>query len=249
MTSQGNLSILNKSSYLPNSRASSLQVERIIYELKIILVGDVAVGKTALINRFTENIFSDKYVSNIGVEFKVKQIYLNDTPGVELKIWDTCGEEKFRAMTRQYYRDSNGIILMLDLTDKKTFDSLGRWYKDLRDNGPKGSIIFLVGNKSDLIENRVVSTEECQTFAQKHGMKYIEVSAKTGDNIELVFDKLAYECVEKLTNTAEEDEFEVKSRKEKSMSKIDLGKGHKEISGLQKIRENEKLAQDKVGCC
>ena len=80
-------------------------------------------------------------------------------------------------------------------------------------------------------------------------MKYIEVSAKTGDNIELVFDKLAYECVEKLTNTAEEDEFEVKSRKEKSMSKIDLGKGHKEINGLQKIREKEQLAQDKVGCC
>lgn len=250
MTSQGGLSTFNnKSGYLPNSRASSLQIERTIYELKIILIGDVAVGKTALFNRFTENSFSDKYVSNIGVEFKVKQIYLNDTSGAELKIWDTCGEEKFRSLTRQYYRDSNGIILMFDLTDKRTFDSLEKWHKDLKDNGPKGSIIYLVGNKSDLIENRTVSEEECQTFAQNHGMKYIEVSAKTGDNIELVFDKLSYDCVEKLTNTEEEEEFEVKSRKEQSIGKIDFGKGHKGNDAIQKIKEKEKKTQEKVGCC
>ena len=247
MTSQNNLSSYGSSKGYNtfSSRAGSLQIDRIIHELKIILLGDVAVGKTAMFNRFVDNTFIDEYVSNIGVSFKVKIIYLNETTGAKLKIWDTCGEEKFRSLTRQYYHDTHGAILMFDLTDKKTFLSTQAWYRDLRENGPKGTTIVLVGNKSDLVDNRAVTFEEAETFAKSHHLQYLEVSAKTGDNIELVFDKLAYACVENsIRGNNQYEDLEVKSRTEKSGVMNNLGSS---TNPPKKILEKQK--DKEVGCC
>lgn len=247
MTSQNNLSSFGSSRQYNtfSSRTGSLQIDRTIHELKVILLGDVAVGKTAMFNRFVDNTFIDEYVSNIGVAFKVKIIYLNETTGAELKIWDTCGEEKFRSLTRQYYHDTHGAILMFDLTDKKTFLSTQTWYKDLRENGPRGTTIVLVGNKSDLVDNRAVTFEEAEAFAKSHHLQYLEVSAKTGDNIELVFDKLAYACVENaIRGSNQNDELEVKSRTEKSGMMNNLGSSN---NIPKKVLEKQK--DKEVGCC
>ena len=173
MTSQNNLSSYGSSKPYNtyNSRAGSLQIDRIIHELKIILVGDVAVGKTAMFNRFVDNTYTDEYASNIGVAFKVKMIYLNENTGAELKIWDTCGSEKFQSLTRQYYHDTHGAIILFDLTEKKTFLSIQNWYNDIKENGPNGTTIFLVGNKSDLVDSRAVSFEEAEKFAKSNNFK------------------------------------------------------------------------------
>ena len=247
MTSQNNLSSYGSSKPYNtiNSRAGSLQIDRIVHELKIILLGDVSVGKTAMFNRFVDNTFTDQYASNIGAAFKIKMIYLNENTGAELKIWDTCGSEKFRAVTRQYYQDTHGAIILFDLTEKKTFLSVQNWYNDLKENGPNGTTIFLVGNKSDLVDNRAVTFEEAETFAKSNHLKYLEVSAKTGDNIELVFDKLAYDCVENSIRGNNQNEvLEVKSRTE--------NKGM--INNLVNINSQTKVKIEKVnkkdeGCC
>ena len=84
-------------------------VDRIIYRFKVILLGDIAVGKTSILSRFVDNKFTNEYKCNVGVEYKVKSLFLDESTGADLQIWDTCGEERFRTLTRQYYRDAYGI--------------------------------------------------------------------------------------------------------------------------------------------
>ena len=110
--SNNNLSIMNDLNLSKNSNNSDIGVARIMLAFKIILIGDVAVGKTSILSRFSDNNFTDTYRCNVGVEFKVKSIYVDKTYGADLKIWDTCGEEKFRSLTRQYSKDSNGNIII-----------------------------------------------------------------------------------------------------------------------------------------
>jgi Ras-related protein Rab-1A len=86
----------------------SLAFDRVIYRFKVILLGDIAVGKTSILSRFIDEKYTNEYKCNVGVEFKVKSIYLDEKTGADLQIWDTCGEERFRSLTRQYYRNSSG---------------------------------------------------------------------------------------------------------------------------------------------
>jgi GTPase SAR1 family protein len=89
-------------------RGDSVLFDRIVYRFKVILLGDIAVGKTSILSRFVEDKYTSEYRCNVGVEFKVKSLFLDENTGADLQIWDTCGEERFRTITRQYYRDSSG---------------------------------------------------------------------------------------------------------------------------------------------
>ena len=83
-------------------------MDRVVYRFKVILLGDIAVGKTSILSRFVDDKFTNEYKCNVGVEYKVKSLFLDETTGADLQIWDTCGEERFRTLTRQYYRDTYG---------------------------------------------------------------------------------------------------------------------------------------------
>ena len=166
------------------------------YQFKIILVGDAAVGKSSILSRYAENVFPDKIQPSIGVEFKVKDIPVSSTAQASYKIWDTVGDEKFRAITKQYYRDANGIFLVFDLTSRDTFEKLDDWFADIKDNAPQDAIVFLVGNKSDLKEDRKVKKEDCDIAARRYNSKYYEVSAKNGSNILMTFEDMAPRLVE-----------------------------------------------------
>ncbi len=157
------------------------------YKLKAILLGNIAVGKTALLNRYALNKFSSEYCSSIGVEFKIKTISIDDSNVVDIQIWDTCGQEKFRTLTRQYYREANLVMLVFDLTSKSSFKEVINWINDVKEHGPKECLCVLIGNKSDL-SSRAVNFGEAVDFAKMYGMDYFEVSAKTGSGIKFMFD-------------------------------------------------------------
>jgi len=168
------------------------QNERSEYDhlFKILLIGDSAVGKSSILRRFTDNDFEEDRPCTIGVDFKTK-LFLVDGKRINLTVWDTAGQEKFRSLTSSYYRGTQGIMLVYDVTRRSTFDSLTHWMKEIdMYSTNRDAIILLVGNRVDKA-NREVSAEEGGKFAKTHNMAFIECSAKTTLNIQQAFSDLA----------------------------------------------------------
>ena len=157
------------------------------YLFKVLLLGDSDVGKSSLILRYTEETFNSKLVNSIGVDFKMKKREI-DGKVIKVQIWDTAGHERFRSITYSYYRGANAIIIVFDLSDKKSFISITEWLKQIEKHAKENVFKFLVGNKSDLVEQRKVSYDEAKQYADEHELPYIETSAKEGININELFD-------------------------------------------------------------
>ena len=166
-------------------------IKKTTYEFKIILLGSVSVGKTSILNRYITNEFDEEHKCTIKIEFKAKLININNMVKAKLNIWDTCGDEKYRAITRQYYNDANGILLIYDITNRDSFDSISLWVNEIKNNSPADAILFLVGNKTDLTKERVISYQEGKNKADELGVSFAEVSAKNGDNILLLFENIS----------------------------------------------------------
>jgi len=137
---------------------------------KVVLIGDSGVGKTNLLSRYLKNEFSFDSKTTVGVEFGAKRMEID---GVKIKaqIWDTAGQERFRSITNAYYKGAKGALLVFDVTRRETFDSINKWVPELKQSGDKDVTIILVGNKSDLVQERQVSTEEGNKKAELYGMK------------------------------------------------------------------------------
>ena len=161
-------------------------MEKIVY--KIVLLGDSSVGKTSLMLRFTDDSFEENGASTIGVEFKNKEIELNEKK-IELNILDTAGQEKYRSIAKNFIREGDGIIFTFDLTNENSFHSIKNWLIT-SEEANQGFQKILVGNKFDLPDKKV-SKEKAETFCEKYKMKYFEVSAKDGTNVELIFREIA----------------------------------------------------------
>ena len=172
-----------------------------IYNLKIIVLGDISVGKTSVINRFISNTFSDEYKTTINCEFQKKELDIDGETGANLQIWDTAGEERFMAVTKQYYNDSHGVMVIYDLTSKETFVKMNKWIKNVKDNAPKDIVIMVVGNKSDLIGEKIDLGDELTPF--KNQYLYREVSAKNGNNVSLAFEELTQRILDTIKEKKE----------------------------------------------
>ena len=157
------------------------------YLFKVLLLGDSDVGKSSLILRYTDETFNSKLVNSIGVDFKMKKREI-DGKIIKVQIWDTAGHERFRSITYSYYRGANSIIIVFDLSDKKSFISITEWLKQIEKHAKENVFKFLVGNKSDLENERQVAYEEAKQYADEHDLPYIETSAKNGININELFD-------------------------------------------------------------
>ncbi|XP_058747038.1 ras-related protein Rab-2-B-like [Vicia villosa] len=160
------------------------------YLFKFIIIGDTGVGKSCLQLQFTDNRFQPVHDVTIGVEFGTRMITIDSKP-IKLQIGDTAGQEMFRSITRSYYRGAAGALLVYDITRRETFDHLATWLEDARQHASSSMIIMLIGNKSDLSKKRVVSTEEGEKFAKENGLIFMEVSAKSAENVEEAFVKTA----------------------------------------------------------
>ena len=149
-------------------------------------MGDSGVGKSCIILRYIENNFSTNLMNSIGVDFKLKNIEL-DNKKIKLQIWDTAGQERFRTITTSYYKGAHAILIVFDITDRESFEHVRNWMADIDKFAKEGVLRILVGNKCDLENSRQVRKEEGNEIANKYGIKYIETSAKETTNIEDLF--------------------------------------------------------------
>ena len=157
------------------------------YILKLLTIGDQFVGKSSIINRYIDDKFNEKIKPTLGIDFKTKMIQKGENL-IKISIYDTAGEEKYRHLIKNYYNGSNGILLVFDITKRNSFDNLNFWLDELEKNCNLNNLyIFLVGNKTDLKKERKVSYDEAKNFADMKKIPYIEISAKTGDNIDKLF--------------------------------------------------------------
>jgi len=176
-------------------------------DIKLILLGDISVGKSSIIGRYIDNSFSDDYQCTLQVEMKTKIIDIDLDTKVKMNIWDTVGQEKFRNLTKQYYRNCQGAIIVFDLTRKDSFDGVQKWIDDLEDYDANIPIL-IVGNKSDLIKEREVNNDDIEMLV-KNKYKYYDVSAKNGSNISLAFDKIRSEMIEDIKRKEKKEEKEL----------------------------------------
>uniref|UniRef100_A0A0G4FVA3 Ras-related protein Rab-1 n=1 Tax=Chromera velia CCMP2878 TaxID=1169474 RepID=A0A0G4FVA3_9ALVE len=158
--------------------------------VKLLFLGDSAVGKSSLLQRYCDDKFTTAHVLTIGVDFKTKTIRSGNKQ-LKLQIWDTAGQERFRTLTPTYYRSANGVILVYDITNYETFDNLKFWMKNLQDYGEKSVQKILIGNKCDLEAQRVVKREKGEELAQQFGIPFFETSAKDNMNVGEAFQSIA----------------------------------------------------------
>ncbi|KAK0055772.1 ras-related protein Rab-1A [Biomphalaria pfeifferi] len=169
---------------------------------KVLLVGDRSVGKTALLRSLSSQKFKEKSLPTVGPDF-INRIFEVDGALVRLQIWDSPGHERLRSMTRQQYSGIHGLALVYDVTDELSFESLGYWIRSLnldtdhKKVNYKPTPVILIGNKTDLISGKLVSSSRAEQFAEKELLFGLyETSAKTGDNVLAAFHKLAYHITE-----------------------------------------------------
>ena len=173
------------------------------YIIKIVTLGDSMVGKTSIVYRYFENKFNENILSTIGIDFKTKYIKVRDA-SVKVLIWDTAGQEKFRNIAKQYYQGANGVLLVFDVSDRKSFERIEYWLNEIKENNKIDSMYaVIVANKIDLINKRVVTREEAEKYAEKNNISYFEVSAKTGEGVPEMFNNITKGTIDKIFNESQ----------------------------------------------
>jgi len=157
---------------------------------KVVIVGETAVGKSSLLLRFADDAFTQSYISTIGVDFRFRALDVDGVP-VKLQMWDTAGQERFRTITSAYYRAADGVVIVYDVTSRRSFDEIGAWMAELVKHDAARLPVLLVGNKSDR-RDRAVSADEGRALAASLNIPlFSEASAKSGDQVEDAFRKLS----------------------------------------------------------
>ena len=158
---------------------------------KVLILGDSSVGKTCFLLRYCDKSFQDVHLSTIGLDYRLKTMTLKNNKTIKLQIWDTAGQDRFRAITKNYYKGANGIILIYDVTNTQTFENVKNWISQIKEEANPNVIIYLVGNKIDVPEEqRLVKPEDGQKMADEFDLPFLEASAKDGTNINEVFQEL-----------------------------------------------------------
>ncbi|MES1916659.1 MAG: Ras-related protein Rab-7 [Cercozoa sp. M6MM] len=177
---------------------SSAHLKKIL--LKVLILGDSGVGKTSLMNRYVSNDFSKQYKATIGADFSAKEVMIDDKI-VTMQVWDTAGQERFQSLGVAFYRGADCCVLVYDITDAKSFESLESWMDEfLAQASPRNAETFpfvVIGNKSDLAERRQVSEARARAWCKsKNNIPYFETSAKEAVNVEDAFQTIASNALE-----------------------------------------------------
>lgn len=207
------------------------------YSIKILLIGDSGVGKSSIMLQFIEEEYKNEYACTVGVDFKSIPITTASNNYVKLLLWDTAGQERFRTITQMYYRGTNVILVIYDVTDRTSFENIKIWLKEIEKNAPDNVIKILIGNKSDIVDKRSVSKDEAENFSVTNGfVKYYETSAKKNINIEEIFLFIGnyYVCKTKKINN--------------SFNDISSDKSNIKLSDDNKITNKKKLINTKCNC-
>ena len=210
---------------------------------KIIVIGDTSVGKSCLTMKATKDYFENYYSPTVGFEFYTFNVKI-DEQNIRLQIWDTCGQEEYRSLIQNFYRNSSLAIMVYSIDNEKSFENLEIWLNEIKLKGNPDVIIFLIGNKIDLEDNREVPTEKGEQFYKDNKLSlFLETSAKTGKNVEDVF-----------TNAAKilyQEHMNYKNRLSRPDSFIKLPNLVNENQEIieKEVVEEEGEKQRKKGCC
>ena len=183
------------------------------YEMmfKVVLVGDSFVGKTNIMSKYLKDEFHEDSKATVGVEFGSKQFNIQGHQ-IKAQIWDTAGQERYKAITSAYYKGAKGAFIVYDITRKNTFDSVNRWVSDISAAADKKITLLLIGNKSDLEDQRQVNKEQGEEKAKELGLAFMETSACSGENLEKAFQLMINEvykkCQEDIAGETEENAVE-----------------------------------------
>lgn len=169
------------------ARGSLADVDHYLYQFRLIIIGESTVGKSCLLRRFTQGRWSEHNDPTVGVDFHTKMVQV-DGHNLKLQLWDTAGQERFRAITRSYFRNAVGALLVFDIADRLSFAKISGWMNDVQQSSkPHVPVFVLVGNKADLDRHRQVTKSDAERFASSCNIDYIETSSRTGVNVEEVF--------------------------------------------------------------
>ena len=196
--------------------------------IKIMTLGNMKVGKTNFILKYTEDKFEESHISTIGLDFKIKKVQINNKH-YQLLLFDTAGQERYKSIALNVIKDAHGILLMYDITDKATFDSIPDWIQSIKDLKGDDFPLILLGNKIDLEEERNISKEEGQKFADKIGIQFFETSNKNGINIQ----EAGLALIKKIIEKKEKEKFDLNSSNSLQLSK----------------KTKVKLSDDAKRCC
>jgi Ras-related protein Rab-1A len=170
------------------------------YLIKCLIIGDSGIGKSSLMVRFTDDMFIDKYISTIGVDFKIKTMsYQNKN--IKFQIWDTAGQDRFRTITSSYYRGSNAILLCYDITELESFTNLKKWMEEVKMFSITKPTLILCGTKCDLESKRQVSKVDGEEYAKKNKMFFFETSSKNNLNVKNIFELIAEKKILSISNS------------------------------------------------
>ena len=157
---------------------------------KILLLGDMAVGKTSIIQMYTKNKIPQNHITTIGIDYATKIQKLNNGTEINFQIWDTAGQERFNSLTNKLYKSAQGLILVYDITSLKSFENINKWLETIKNENNKNVKVILVGNKIDLENKREVNYNQIKEFSENYGIDFIEISAKENIKVENVFIKI-----------------------------------------------------------
>ena len=180
--------------------------------IKLLLIGNAYVGKTLIVQKFLDNTFSKTTMTTIGVDLQYKVLDINGKK-VKYLIWDTAGEDRMKTMTYAYYRGCHVVLIVYDVTSKKSFENVTTWVECVDKFAKSNVLRILVGNKTDLEDNRVISKEEGKKLAEENGLKFYEISAKTMNGLVEMFEDVAKEYVQIYEQKAIKN-FQLKKMKE-----------------------------------
>ena len=174
--------------------------EREDYKLKVVIVGDSGVGKSNLIKRFTTNEFNEHSKATVGVEFLSRSYKINDKI-FKIEMWDTAGQERYKSITAAYYKGAKGALIVYDTTSAKSFENVDKWLGEIKEKAGKDIKLIIIGNKIDLKDKKVITTEQALTRAKELDIPLMETSAKDATNVKEAFHDLLKEMYCELSKT------------------------------------------------
>ena len=221
-------------STMVNESGSSPNIEN----YKIAIIGNQHVGKTTILSRYKYETTDDSYAPTVGIDFLTKNVFLEDKT-IRLIMWDTAGQERFKSLIPSYLKNANCVILTYDITERSSFNALGKWLSDVKDNVVEGTFIILCGNKIDLNNKRVITKEEGEKFAKDNNIAFAETSASTGQGINEMFNTI-------LSNFCD---VPLENKESKGDDLDDMESKSKSIKDLTKEVKNVETQQKSKGCC
>ena len=215
------------------STSSELNGKDKIKTLKLMLIGEAAVGKSSIMYRYTMNSFNPTMLGTAGIDFKKKEVQYNDTK-IKIILYDTAGHDRFRKIIKNHCKGANGIVVVYDLSEEQSIERLSTWMSDIEENAEKDVELLLFGNKSDK-EPRMISQEKGIELSKKYRIPILETSAKTGYNIEEAFSLLINNILKKELHETQKTTTETKEKEEIPNKIINTKKKKNETDGCKCI--------------